>query len=122
MGKKKKRLLFVEDHADTCELVSFILRDYDVTTVQTKAEAVKTAGSGGFDLFLLDYYLPDGTGEELCKEIRIFDSRTPILFVTGSASFTERRSRSIGAQGTLKKANPMFLSELRNRALELAPL
>ena len=122
MGKKKKRFLLVEDHPDTCELVSFILRDYDVTTVRTKAEAVNMAKSGGFDLFLLDYYLPDGTGEELCKQIRGFDSRTPILFVTASATFSETRARGIGAQGTLKKANPLFLSELKNRALELAPL
>ena len=68
----------------------------------------------------MDYRLPDGTGEEACRLIRYFDQKTPILFITGVSTFTETRARSIGAQGTLKKASPTFIDELRHRTLELA--
>ena len=34
------------------------------------------------DLFLLDWNLPDGTGLQMCEEIRKTDSATPIIFLT----------------------------------------
>ena len=52
--------------------------------------------------------------------IRGFDQRTPILFVTGSRSFTERRARAIGAQGTVKKASPTFIEQIQARTSQLA--
>jgi CheY-like chemotaxis protein len=51
----------------------------------SKAEALRKATGGLFDLYLLDYYLPDGTGLELCLLIRDFDGSTPVLFVTDVA-------------------------------------
>jgi len=120
MGMKTKRMLCVEDQKETCELITSVLRDFDVISVATKADAVESCKKGSFDLIILDYYLPDGTGEELCKYIRIFDKRTPILFITGSEDFSETRSRLIGAQGMLKKGRPTFVSELRARATELS--
>lgn len=115
-----KRILLVEDNPDTCALVAHVLKDYVLEVVHTKADALLKAAREKYSLVLLDYYLPDGTGEEACRELRKFDHRTPILFVTSSATFSETRARSIGAQGTLKKGNPLFLSELRNRTTELA--
>jgi CheY-like chemotaxis protein len=68
----------------------------------------------------MDYYLPDGTGEEACHHIRHFDQRTPILFITASATFTATKAVAIGAQGVLKKASPNFIDELKARSTELA--
>lgn len=120
MRSKKKRVLCVEDEPDTCEMFSLILSDYDVVAVATKAEAVRMAKLGGFKLILMDYYLPDGTGAEACDLIRVFDKITPILFVTGSGSFTETLARAVGAQGTLRKARPTFIEELQSRAMQLS--
>ncbi len=119
MGENKNRVLCVEDHPDTCELIAFVLKEFEVISAATKADAVELAKTADFKLILMDYHLPDGTGEELCRDIRNFDSRTPILFVTGSSTFSETRARSIGAQGTLRKGHPHFLNELRERASEL---
>lgn len=120
MGNKTRRLLCVEDHIETCQLITSTLRDFDVVSVTTKSAALERVRSGRFDLIVVDYYLPDGTGEELCKHIRIFDKRTPILFITGSDDFTETRSRTIGGQGMIKKGRPTFVTELRARASELS--
>jgi DNA-binding response OmpR family regulator len=38
-----------------------------------------------FDLYLLDAWLPGVDGFELCRQIRIADPQTPILFFTGAA-------------------------------------
>lgn len=116
---EKKRILCVEDEPDICRMISVILQDNEIESASTKAEAIEMARTGRFALILLDYWLPDGTGEEACKHIRSFDKRTPILFVTGSQTFSETRARALGAQGTLKKAQPNFLEELQNRTVEL---
>jgi CheY-like chemotaxis protein len=120
MGDEKKLVLCVEDHPDTCELISHILKDYELISASTKSEAIQKARTGRFALILMDCFLPDGTGVDACNQIRTFDQKTPILFVTGSESFSESRARSLGAQGTLKKGNALFVEELRNRAVELS--
>jgi DNA-binding response OmpR family regulator len=74
-------------------------------------EALTLASQGGFDLYLLDTYLPDQTGLDLCKRIREFDSKTPILFYS-AAAFDNDKLNAItsGAQGYLTKpAHPEIL-------------
>ncbi len=68
-----------------------------------KADAKRLLASEPFDLVLLDYYLPDGTGFELCASIRTSDQKTPILFVTGELAITEAEVLNLGAQGLVRK-------------------
>lgn len=103
MSSPKKRLLCVEDHESMCQLISVILRDYEVISARGKAEAKRLLASEPFDLILLDYYLPDGTGFELCLFIRTSDQKTPILFVTGELAITEAEVLNLGAQGLVRK-------------------
>lgn len=99
----KRRILYVDDHKDTCALVSDILEDYEVVSAHSKREGLRKAEGGLFSLYLLDYSLPDGTGFELAKLIREFDDSTPILFITGSHTVTEERVLDVGAQGVITK-------------------
>jgi len=50
-----------------------ILEDYEVVSAHSKTEGLRKVQSGLFDLYLLDYSLPDGTGLELATLIRQFD-------------------------------------------------
>jgi CheY-like chemotaxis protein len=120
MTERKPKVLYVEDVPEAGRMISAILRDFDVVTVGSKAEAVQSVLNIRPDLILMDYYLPDGNGIEACNLIRSFDSRTPILFITGSEMFTETLARDVGAQGLLKKARPTFASDLVDRACELS--
>ena len=43
ISKTKKRILCVEDHPDTCELISTILKKYDCTSAYSKADALSLA-------------------------------------------------------------------------------
>ena len=58
------RVLYIEDHEDTRELVTLVLEQkrYEVVTGSTIESAVALAGSQHFDLYLLDSWLPDGSG------------------------------------------------------------
>ena len=99
----KRRILCVDDQDDMCSLIATILSDHEVVSAHSKAEAIRKATSGLFDLYLLDYYLPDGTGLEVCLLIRDFDDSTPILFVTDFTELTRQQIENVNAQGIVWK-------------------
>jgi DNA-binding response OmpR family regulator len=109
------RVLYIEDHDDTRELVTLVLeqRSYEVVSSSTVESGVALAGSQHFDLYLLDSWLPDGSGLDLCKQIREFDQVTPIVFYSAAAYEIDRdQALQSGAQAYLVK--PSQPSELCN--------
>ena len=112
----RKRILCVEDHADTSALLKTILEQdgYEAVGASTVAEALERARNEGFDLYLIDRWLPDGEGIELCRIIRTFDSNTPIVFLTADARETTRaQAMAAGAQGYMvKPGEPGQLEQL----------
>ena len=119
VNKTPKRILCVEDHTDTGELISAILKDYEVVLAYSMADALIQATKQKFNLYLLDYHLPDGTGLELCLLIKNFDTETPILFFTGTSSMTKEQAIKVGAQGLVRKGKASFTDELRKTVSEL---
>ena len=114
------RVLYIEDHEDTRELVTLVLeqRSYEVVTGSTIQSGVALAGSQHFDLYLLDSWLPDGSGLDLCRQIRQFDPATPILFYSAAAYEIDRtEALNSGAQAYLIK--PSHPSELCNLVTSL---
>jgi DNA-binding response OmpR family regulator len=106
MGDNSRQVLFVEDTADTRDLVEFSLQSegFTVITAQTADEGLALARTKPFALILLDIGLPDKDGLELCREIRRFDQQTPILFYTAFAELLDQEEATkAGAQGTLRK-------------------
>lgn len=114
------RVLYIEDHEDTRELVILVLeqKSIEVVTGTSIKSGVALAGSQTFDLYLLDSWLPDGSGLELCRLIREFDKATPILFYS-AAAYEMDRAEAIksGAQAYLVK--PSHPSELCNLVTSL---
>jgi len=114
------RVLYIEDHEDTRELVTLVLeqRSFEVVTGSTIETGLALAGSQHFDLYLLDSWLPDGSGLDLCRQIREFDKSTPILFYSAAAYEIDKdlAIRS-GAQAYLIK--PSQPSELCNLVTSL---
>lgn len=69
-----RHILLVEDHVDTAEALTDLLRDrgYQVTMAGSIAQALELAGSQGetpFDLVVSDLGLPDGNGLDLMREL-----------------------------------------------------
>ena len=120
MMSTRKRLLCIDDHEDTCDLVSSIIPEYDVTSEHSKAGGLRQAATEKFDLILADYYLPDGTGLELCVLIRAFDPHTPILLVTATHTITHEQVIAVGGQGVIRKDHlPQLLPVAVARTLEV---
>jgi DNA-binding response OmpR family regulator len=88
MGFRRHRILCVEDHEDTLELLTLVLgeRKYDVVVARSIEGAWELASNGvHFDLFLLDSWLTDGSGLTLCQRIRANGLEAPILFYSAAA-------------------------------------
>lgn len=101
-----KRILCVEDDYDTstmlCSLLGLI--NCEVVTSYSMVEGLGRAREERFDLFLLDSWLPGGSGIELCRKIREFDRDSPIIFYSAAGHEDERESAiDAGAQAYLIK-------------------
>lgn len=100
------RILCTDDHADTRELLVFELTQagFEVVCVESAEQALESARIQLFDLYVIDSWLPGLCGDELCQNIRKFDSRTPILFYSAAAHEADKdRAYAAGAQGYVVK-------------------
>ena len=104
-----KRILYVEDHAAFREALTRVLLDwgYEVESACCFAEAMRSARASSYCLDLIDAGLPDGSGVELCRQIRIFDSSTPIVIYSISESFGAEALEA-GAQAFIVKGEDLI--------------
>ena len=83
----KGQILHVDDDPDVRLLMSASLQEfgYVVATAGSVAEAVELAKTMSFDLCILDVRLPDGTGIELCQQLRPLQPKAPIVYYSAYA-------------------------------------
>jgi DNA-binding response OmpR family regulator len=112
MPPHARRALCVDDDEDTCAMLCGLLGliDCEVSTAATAAEALALIARSRFDLYLLDNWLPGGSGVELCREIRRSDPSTLIVFYSGAGLDSERKEAlAAGAQAYLVKPGDVAL-------------
>ena len=110
-SETQKRILYVDDDVDMVEVIKLFLSDYEVSSAYTLPEGLHLARIQYFDLYLLDNWLADESGIELCRLIRQFDSNTPIIFISAAAYEHDMlEAMMAGAQAYLKK--PVDLDQL----------
>ena len=85
-----KRIFFVEDDLSLINGLSFAIKKqgYETDIARTYLEAEKMWINGKYDLVILDVSLPDGSGYDLCKNIRK-TSKVPIIFLTAADEETD---------------------------------
>jgi two-component system KDP operon response regulator KdpE len=109
------RILVVDDEPQIVRGLTIILRPagYTVESAGTKAEAQALLGSRPPDAVVLDLVLPDGSGVEVCQEVRRF-SRLPILVLSAVGDEREKvRALDAGADDYITK--PFGTDELLAR-------
>lgn len=108
MSESRCRVLCVDDHRDTSEMLQLLLaeEDYEVYTAATVEEACSLALDLQFDLYVLDKRLPDGTGLELCEKLNEITPGVPCIFYSGDAYEIHRREAlAAGAAAYVAKPN-----------------
>lgn len=90
MPPEKHKILCIEDDKDTCELITFVFSQegYEVEGC-SQTECLNLIRKQKFSAIILDNYLGGPKGIEICREIRSYDSTTPIIFFSGAARRVE---------------------------------
>ena len=110
-----ERILYVEDDSSLIDGLQYTLEasGYAVDNARTAKEALAFFRNRQYDLLLLDVTLPDGTGFDICKEVRGV-STIPIIFLTASdQEISVVRGLDMGGDDYITK--PFKLNELLSR-------
>ena len=122
MPDYKCRILYVDDHEDTGEMLRLVLADsdYEVRSARSVDQALEMASQFEFDLYVVDKRLPDGSGLELVKALNKLTPGIPSIVYTGDVYEVHReQAMAAGAHAfvckpdieTLIKTVHAFLSE-----------
>lgn len=108
-----QNILLIEDNAVIAKGLRYTLNaaGYAVRVCADKSAAMNALFSSPFDLVLLDVMLPDGSGFEICREIRDHISDLPVIFLTA------KDEESDVVKGFDLGADDYIIKPFRNREL-----
>jgi two-component system, chemotaxis family, chemotaxis protein CheY len=119
--KVRRRVLLADDDEDVRSVFEIVLAEwFEVRTAATGADMLAIVSEWPPDVLLLDWTLPDATGEEIVERLRARESggaMLPIVVVSGDATVKEI-ARRIGA---IPCPKPCAVDQLRaaiERALD----
>ena len=107
------RVLLVEDDASVAESIELMLKSERFVTYTTDLgeEGVDLGKLYDYDIILLDLNLPDMSGYEVLRKLRLAKVETPILVLSGMSSIEDKvKGLGFGADDYLTK--PFHKDEL----------
>jgi two-component system cell cycle response regulator CtrA len=107
------RILLVEDDPATSRSIELMLThaSLNVYTTDLGEEGIDLAKLYDYDLILLDLHLPDMTGHEVLRQLRLAKVETPILILTGDDN-TESKLKGFGFGADDYLTKPFHREEL----------
>ena len=107
------RVLLIEDEATVAQSIELMLKSENFNTFTTDLgeEGVDLGKLYDYDIILLDLNLPDMSGYEVLRSLRVAKVKTPILILSGLSSIEDKvKGLGFGADDYLSK--PFHKDEL----------
>jgi two-component system cell cycle response regulator CtrA len=107
------RVLLIEDDSSTAQSIELMLKSesFNVYTTDLGEEGIDLGKIYDYDIILLDLNLPDMSGFEVLRSLRVSKVKTPILILTGLAGIEDKvRGLGFGADDYMTK--PFHKEEL----------
>src|SRR6478672_1691284 len=107
------RVLLIEDDSATAQSIELMLKSesFNVYMTDLGEEGVDLGKLYDYDLILLDLNLPDMSGYEVLRRLRVSKVKTPILILSGFAGVEDKvRGLGFGADDYMTK--PFHKDEL----------
>src|SRR4051812_644800 len=120
MSETKCRILYVDDHEDSAEMLKLMLaaENYEVQIAPSIEEALTKAHVHDFDLYVLDKRLPDGSGTDLCRLLSQTTPGVPCIFYSGDTYELHRQeAMAAGARAYVPKPDVDALIETVHRLM-----
>lgn len=107
-------LLIEDDKGISSALKQALANTYSLDAVSEGAKGLTQAATGKYQLIILDLFLPDIHGLEICRQLRSNGFSSPILILTADAAILHKITMlDTGANDYLTK--PFSLGELKAR-------
>ena len=92
MKNLTSKVLAVDAHEDNCELLCIQLRSagFECDTAHDGLSALALLKQQKYAAVVTTVFLSEISGIDLCRELRRFDSSTPVIIYTGAATVAER--------------------------------
>ncbi len=114
------RVLLIEDDSATAQSIEVMLRSegFNVYTTDLGGEGVDLGKLYDYDIIVLDLSLPDMSGYDVLRMLRVNKVRTPILVLSGLAAIEDKiKGLGFGADDYMTK--PFHKNELVARILAI---
>jgi two-component system, cell cycle response regulator CtrA len=107
------RVLLIEDDGATAQSIALMLKseDFDVCTADLGEQGVALGKLHDYEIILLDLNLPDMSGFEVLRSLRLSKVQTPILILSSLAG-TEQKVQGLGLGADDYMTKPFHKSEL----------
>ena len=107
------RVLLIEDDSSIAQSIELMLKSesFNVYTTDLGEEGVDLGRLYEYDIILLDLNLPDMSGFEVLRSLRVSKVRTPILILSGLAS-VEHKVKGLGFGADDYMTKPFHKTEL----------
>ena len=107
------RVLLIEDDSSIAQSIELMLKteSFNVYTTDLGEEGVDLGKLYDYDIILLDLNLPDMSGFEVLRSLRVSKVRTPILILSGLASI-EHKVKGLGFGADDYMTKPFHKTEL----------
>jgi CheY-like chemotaxis protein len=116
----KLQILHVDDEPEIRLLMAGTLQElgHVVITAGSVTEALRLAQGFRFNLCILDVRLPDGTGVELCQQLRKLQPNVPIVYYSAYAE-TNEQQQALAVCGDAYLKKPASMTELQKTSTGL---
>lgn len=116
MNNKNIKILLIDDEAEFVSTLAerLELRGYSSKTSEDGESGISMVESEAFDVVILDLMMPGLSGLETLRQIKVINSKLPVILLTGHGSTKEgMEGMRLGAFDYLIK--PLDIGELLNK-------
>ncbi len=107
------RVLLIEDDRATAQMIELMLKPegFIIDTTELGEDGVEIGKIYDHDIILLDLQLPDMSGSDVLKQLRLAKVETPVLILSGTTD-TEVKVKNLGSGADDYLTKPFHKDEL----------